>query len=66
MNGLELNASAEVTTRAVALARSKGLLCNVAGTTVLRFVPPLMIDAEQVDQAVAIIASVLAEILESL
>lgn len=66
MNGLELNASAEVTTRAVALARSKGLLCNVAGTTVLRFVPPLMIDGGQVDEAVSIVASVLSEILDSL
>jgi predicted acetylornithine/succinylornithine family transaminase len=65
MNGLELEASADVTARAVSLARNKGLLCNVAGTTVLRFVPPLAIDASQVEQGVAIVASVLQEILQS-
>jgi len=65
MNGLELDASADVTARAVALARSKGLLCNVAGTTVLRFVPPLVIDSSQVEQGVAIVASVLEEISQS-
>ena len=65
MNGLELEASADVTARAVSLARNKGLLCNVAGTTVLRFVPPLVIDASQVEQGVAIVASVLEEISQS-
>lgn len=65
LNGIELSASPEATTRAIGMARSKGLLCNVAGTTVLRFVPPLLIDSGHVEQAVLIVGDVLAELAES-
>jgi acetylornithine/N-succinyldiaminopimelate aminotransferase len=65
LNGIELSASPEATTRAIGMARSKGLLCNVAGTTVLRFVPPLLIDSSHVEHAVHIVGDVLAELAES-
>ena len=38
----------------------EGVLALLAGTTVLRFLPPLVITREQVDRVVAALATVLA------
>lgn len=44
----------------IAALRTEGLLTINAGATVIRFVPPLVITPEQVDEAVAIFGRVLA------
>jgi predicted acetylornithine/succinylornithine family transaminase len=46
----------------VARARERGLLLSVAGGNVVRFVPPLIVTKPQIDEAVAILDQVLAEI----
>jgi acetylornithine aminotransferase len=40
--------------------RDKGLLVLSAGPTVLRLTPPLVVSSDEVDQALAILESVLA------
>lgn len=45
----------------VEAARERGLLILTAGERVLRFVPPLIVTEAEVDQAVGILAEVLAE-----
>ena len=47
---------------AAALALKKGLLIITAGSNVLRFVPPLIVSRDDIDQAVAILDEVLDEI----
>jgi acetylornithine/succinyldiaminopimelate/putrescine aminotransferase len=42
-------------------AMAKGLLILSAGRTVLRFLPPLIITKEQIDQAINILDSILGE-----
>jgi acetylornithine/N-succinyldiaminopimelate aminotransferase len=44
----------------VAAARDKGVLLSVAGANVVRFVPPLMVRREHIDEAVATLDTVLA------
>jgi predicted acetylornithine/succinylornithine family transaminase len=44
----------------VAAAREKGVLLSVAGTHVVRFVPPLVVRREQLDEALAALDDVLA------
>lgn len=57
MLGLELK---EKVAPLVAALRDRGLLVINAGATVIRFVPPLIISAVEIDEAVAIIGEVLA------
>ena len=45
----------------VAAARRRGLLVNSTGPTTLRLVPPLILRAAEVDEAIAILAASLAE-----
>jgi len=56
MRGLELNQPAKPFIEA---GFSKGLLFASAGANVLRFLPPLIISKEEIDEGVAILASVL-------
>jgi acetylornithine/succinyldiaminopimelate/putrescine aminotransferase len=50
-------APAAVTTR----CREKGMLVSVAGANVIRFAPPYVVERHQLDEAVGILKSVLAE-----
>ena len=60
INGMELNADIELTSiDIVKAAMAKGLLLAPAGPKVLRFVPPLIVSAEEVDQAVQILEGVI-------
>jgi acetylornithine/N-succinyldiaminopimelate aminotransferase len=45
----------------VARARDKGLLVSVAGGNVVRFVPPLVVTRDEIDEAVALLDAALAE-----
>ena len=45
----------------VARARERGLLLTVAGGNVIRFAPPLVVSRAEIDEAIAILDSVLAE-----
>ncbi len=45
----------------VARAREKGVLLSVAGDKVVRFAPPYIVSKEQLDEAVSILRSILAE-----
>jgi acetylornithine/N-succinyldiaminopimelate aminotransferase len=45
----------------VARARERGLLLSVAGGNVVRFVPPLVVSRAEIDEAVQILDSVLAD-----
>ncbi len=49
----------------IAAARGKGLLILMAGPNVLRFLPPLNISAEEVDEALTTVGSVLESTLEA-
>jgi len=49
----------------IAAARDKGLLILMAGPNVLRFLPPLNISAEDVDEALTTVGSVLESTLEA-
>ncbi len=51
-----------VNTDVVRLLEAKGLLTVVAGNNVVRFVPPLIIDASHVDEAVKIFEGVCADL----
>jgi acetylornithine aminotransferase len=46
----------------VKAGHEKGLLLNVTHDTVLRFVPPLIVSKAEVDEMIAILASILAEV----
>jgi len=48
----------------IAAAREKGLLILMAGPNVLRFLPPLNVTSQEVNEALAIVAAVLARTLE--
>ena len=50
-------APAAVTTR----CREKGLLVSVAGSNVIRFAPPFIVERHQLDEAIGIVRGVLAE-----
>lgn len=61
INGLELKADIELTAPAVVQsAIAEGVLLVPAGPKVLRFVPPLIVTAEEVDQALAAVDHALA------
>jgi len=56
INGLELNATMELTSAAVVkAAMATGLLLVPAGPKVVRFVPPLIVTEAEVDQALQIV-----------
>ncbi len=60
INGIELNADIELTSiDIVKAAMAKGLLLAPAGPKVLRFVPPLIVSAQEVDQAMNILEGVI-------
>jgi acetylornithine/N-succinyldiaminopimelate aminotransferase len=42
-------------------ARDRGLLLSVAGGSVVRFAPPLVVNKDEIDEAVAVLDTVLAE-----
>ena len=52
INGLEINSDIDLTSiEVVKAAMAEGLLLAPAGQKVLRFVPPLIVSQEEVDQA---------------
>jgi len=56
-----VNADAELTSVAIVkAAMTEGLLLVPAGPKVVRFVPPLIVSAAEIDQAIATIDRVLA------
>jgi acetylornithine aminotransferase len=60
INGMELQAETSLTAAdIVKAAMAEGLLLVPAGPKVLRFVPPLIVTAAEVDQALAAVAKVL-------
>jgi predicted acetylornithine/succinylornithine family transaminase len=59
MRGLELRVDAAA---AVDLAREKGLLVNRTNEKVIRMLPPLIIDEQDVDRAAAILDDVLTQV----
>ena len=62
INGMELKADIELTSiDIVKAAMAKGLLLAPAGPKVLRFVPPLIVSAQEVDQAVKILEGVIED-----
>lgn len=63
INGLELQAESKLTSiEIVKAAMSEGLLLVPAGPKVVRFVPPLIVSAAEIDRAVNILDRVLAAI----
>jgi predicted acetylornithine/succinylornithine family transaminase len=58
MVGLELNTAVAPL---IAAARDRGLILVGAGDNVIRFVPPLIITREQIDEAVAVVQSCLED-----
>lgn len=61
INGLELNAEVELTSiEVVKAAIEQGVLLVPAGPKVVRFVPPLIVSAEEVDQVLKTVQQVLA------
>ncbi|EAW39245.1 N-acetylornithine aminotransferase [Lyngbya sp. PCC 8106] len=66
INGLELNAEAELTSiEIVKAAMEEGLLLVPAGPKVVRFVPPLIVTEAEVNQAVKMLKTALSKLLES-
>lgn len=64
INGLELKADAELTSADVVKAGiSEGLLLVPAGPKVVRFVPPLIVTAEEIDQALQIVGNALSKLV---
>ena len=63
INGMELKSDIELTSADVVKAlMAKGLLLVPAGPKVLRFVPPLIVSAQEVDQATQAVESAIAEL----
>jgi acetylornithine aminotransferase len=66
INGMELNADVEFTAVDVAkAAMEQGLLLVPAGPQVVRFVPPLIVSAEEVDAAATIVEESIAKLADS-
>lgn len=62
INGLELRADSTITSIEVVKATMQsGLLLVPAGPKVVRFVPPLIVSAEEIDEALAILERTLTE-----
>ena len=49
----------------VSMALEKGLIINATGDYTLRFLPPLVIEKEEVEKGIAILKEVLYELLRS-
>lgn len=62
LKGFELDTTKAKAPDVVSRCRELGLLCNVAGGTVLRLLPPLIIDEANVDEAMKIIETALADV----
>lgn len=63
INGMEISADSPLTSiEIVKKAMEKGLLLAPAGPKVLRFVPPLIVSAEEIDQASAILEQAIASV----
>jgi acetylornithine/N-succinyldiaminopimelate aminotransferase len=63
INGMELKADIDLTSAAVVkAAMAQGLLLVPAGPKVVRFVPPLIVTAAEVDQALQVIDRALATV----
>ncbi|WP_446341335.1 acetylornithine/succinylornithine family transaminase [Coleofasciculus chthonoplastes] len=63
INGMELNADVELTAvDVVKAAMEQGLLLVPAGAKVVRFVPPLIVSAEEVDAAAKIVEESIAKL----
>jgi len=61
INGMELTADAELTSvDFVKAAIAEGLLLVPAGPKVIRFVPPLIVSAEEIEQAAQVVERVMA------
>jgi acetylornithine aminotransferase len=64
INGIEIKADIDLTSLdIVKKAMEKGLLLAPAGLKVLRFVPPLIVSAAQIDQATDILEEVIADLI---
>lgn len=64
INGMELAADVELTSiEIVKAAMEKGLLLVPAGPKVIRLVPPLIVSAEEVDQAAQVLESAIASLV---
>ena len=62
INGIELRSDIELTSiQIVKAAMEQGLLLAPAGPKVLRFVPPLIVSQSEVDEAVTILESAIAQ-----
>ena len=62
INGMVLKADLELTSvDVVKTAMAEGLLLVAAGPKVVRFVPPLIVTAEEIDQALQIVDWALAK-----
>ncbi len=62
INGMELKADIELTSADVVKgAMAKGLLLVPAGPKVIRFVPPLIVSAEEVDRAAQVLEDAIAQ-----
>ena len=67
INGMELKADIALTSAdIVKAAMAEGLLLVPAGPKVLRFVPPLIVSAEEVDQALQILERAIAAVTASI
>jgi acetylornithine aminotransferase len=63
INGMELKSDIELTSADIVKAvMAKGLLLVPAGPKVLRFVPPLIVSAKEVDQATQAVESAIAQL----
>ncbi len=63
INGLELSSDIDLTSiEVVKASMDQGLLLAPAGAKVLRFIPPLIVSSEEVDQAVNILTSVIEKL----
>ena len=67
INGIELRSDIELTSiEVVKAAMDRGLLLAPAGSKVLRFVPPLIVSQEEVDEAVAILEKTIEQFARSI
>ncbi|MFP4578874.1 MAG: aspartate aminotransferase family protein [Coleofasciculus sp.] len=67
INGMELKADVELTAvDVVKAAMAQGLLLVPAGPKVVRFVPPLIVSAEEVDAAAKIVEQSIAKLADSI
>ncbi|MGY6529313.1 MAG: acetylornithine/succinylornithine family transaminase [Cyanobacterium sp.] len=66
INGIEIKADADLTSiEVVKKAMEKGLLLAPAGPKVVRFVPPLIISSEEIDQGADILQQTLTELVQN-